>query len=432
MEGFHPVRPSECPVTASPPRPRARGARIDVARHTRGLLRLVYTNNPFYVVSAFLILWGLRASFDTGGGAVEAGKLMAGLAGYTLLLALAAWFLIRFGGVWEDVRTILLVVVLMLLAISISPDETLAFERTAAGWYLVWGLAFAVAVSEGLLWGMRLRLRACFRVPYYLILALFFLYPLALSPLLDDPDDPVLHWGLFGFSTVAGVIFLTLLPAVRRRPRYVRDSGSPWWWPWYPWTLFGLLAAGVCVRAYCLCVSFHPVKGEATIFGFYFLVPVLLAVNVLVLEIGLVSRLKRVMLAAVIAPAGLLAIAATASAGATADMGFLERFTDTLGAYPLFLTLIAVNVFYAVAAFRRVPYAGEALAAALAAFALCGPKTVDARTLVGWQVYGVLRRTIAGWNQIALGVLFFLLALIISLTKAGMPQRWFARRNGPE
>ena len=121
------------------------------------------------------------------------------------------------------------------------------------------GLLFAVAVSEAMLRGIRLGLPALFRVPYYLALALFFLYPVALTPLLDDPGGEALPWALFGFAPAAGLVCLTLLPAVHRGRAYVRDNGSPWPWAWYPWTLFGVLAFGVVTRSAMLCWSMHHV-----------------------------------------------------------------------------------------------------------------------------------------------------------------------------
>ena len=225
-----------------------------VAAGVRGLARFIYTNNPFYVVSAGLVLWGLRLSFDTAAESFETLVLMGCLAGYTLLLAAAACFLIRFGKVWEDVRTILLVIVLLFLAISVTFNESLATNPRVGARYFLGGLAFSILLSEGLLRGIRLSLPAWFRLPYHLILALFFLYPVAISPLVPDCNDPKVHWGLFGFSSVAGLVFLTLLPAVRRGPRYVRDHGSPWRWPWYPWVLFGVLGLGVCGRTLFLCM----------------------------------------------------------------------------------------------------------------------------------------------------------------------------------
>ena len=68
---------------------------------------------------------------------------------------------------------------------------------------------------------------------------------------------------------------------------------------------------------------------------------------------------------------------------------------------------------------------------------LFGPKwhyrTAFFGTLGGWlavvgvRAYLTWRLVLLGMDQIALGALFFLLALAISLLKTGMPQRWFAR-----
>ena len=94
----------------------------------------------------------------------------------------------------------------------------------AARVFVMTVIGLAVAVSEGVLRGIRLRLPAYFRVPYYLILALFFLYPLALSPLVHTPEREELLWGLAGFSTVAGLVFLTLLPAARQVLAHALDD----------------------------------------------------------------------------------------------------------------------------------------------------------------------------------------------------------------
>ncbi len=121
------------------------------------------------------------------------------MAGYTLLLAVTACLLVRFVGVWDDVRTVLLLVVLMFLAISLTFDEVLARDPDRGVVCYLGGFFFAVAVSEGMLRGMRLTLPPLFRAPYYLTLALFFLYPVAITPLLDSPrSESDLLWALFG------------------------------------------------------------------------------------------------------------------------------------------------------------------------------------------------------------------------------------------
>ena len=76
----------------------------DLSAPLRWLVRVVYTHNPFYLLSAWLDFTGLRFSFDTSGRTFQTEALMLGLIGYTTLLALAAWVLIRVGKVWEDVR----------------------------------------------------------------------------------------------------------------------------------------------------------------------------------------------------------------------------------------------------------------------------------------------------------------------------------------
>ena len=346
----------------------------------RGLLRRVCTKNPFYVISAALFLGGLRVSFGDPSQAEQTWGVMSGLAGYTLLLAAAVWLLVRFGNVWDDVRTVLLLVVLMFLATSVTFDEVLILSPQRGHVCYLGGLLFAVAVSEGLLRGTRLRLPACFRVPYYLILSLFFLYPLALRRLADEPHGEAVLWGLFGFATAAGLVFLTLLPAARRGADAVRDNGSPWDWPLYPWVLFGLLACAVPARAFLLCWSMHLLGAygglDRLVIGPYFLVPFGLALTVLLLEIGLASGRRGVVWAALAAPAGLVVLAGVGHRAEPLYQDFLSLFATRLGGSPLFLTRLATVGFYVYAALRRVPLAVEALTAALASLAFVGPETV--------------------------------------------------------
>ena len=286
-------------MSTSTARPQAAGG---LAKNARGLLRFVYTHNPFYVISAWFVFTGLRMSFDPQGKEFDTSALALSLAGYTVLLALTAWALIRLGQVWEDVRSLLILIVLTLMALSVAIDDVLMndLQRGMAG--AVAGLLFSIVVSEALLRGMRMRLPWLYRGPFYLLLGLLFLYPACLWPLASHPHSAALQWGLFGFASLAAVMLLTLLPAVRRGPQFVRDNGTPWSWPWFPWTLFVTLGLGVCLRAYYLCISLHQVGGTGTIFGVYFLVPFLLAATLLLLEIGLVSRLRRVQQVALMIP----------------------------------------------------------------------------------------------------------------------------------
>jgi hypothetical protein len=346
----------------------------------RGLLRWVCTSNPFYVLSAGLFLAGLYASVEARVGDEQNWALMFGLIAYTLLLALTACLLVRLGGVWDDVRTVLLLIVLMFLATSVTFDGVLV-ESPSRGvaFYLV-GLSFAVGLSEGILRVTGLRLPPLFRAPYHLFLALFFLYPLALSPFVDQPHGEELRWGLFGFSTAAGLVALTLLPAISRGADYVRDNGSPWRWPLFPWVLFGTLGFAVPARAFLLCWSMHLLTGrdsQQLIFGLYFLAPFGLAVAVLLLELALVTRRPGVLAAAMVVPVCLAALAVIDHRAEPVYLGFLNLFTSRLGGDPLSLAVLASAGFYAYASARGVPGAVDAVAAALVALAFIGPQTMS-------------------------------------------------------
>src|SRR5262245_38229260 len=114
----------------------------------RGVVRWVCTKNPFYVLSAGLFLVGLFISFGDPAQLEDTWALMSGLAGYTLLLAVTACLLVRFGRVWDDVRTVLLLVVLMFLATSVTFDQVLVMDPERGRIFYVVGLLLAVAVSE--------------------------------------------------------------------------------------------------------------------------------------------------------------------------------------------------------------------------------------------------------------------------------------------
>ncbi len=352
---------------------------------SRSLIRWVSCNNPFYAISALLVCLGLWVSFGGQAQAAQTSALMAGMSGYTLVLAVTACLLVRLLGVWDDVRTVMLLTVLMFLATSVTFDEVLAVAPERGVACFVGGLAFAVAVSEGMLRGARLILPLAFRLPYLLLLALFFLYPVALVPLLDRSWNEELEWALFGFSPAAGLVALTLLPAVRRGRDYVRENGSPWPWAWYPWSLFGVLGFGVMARSALLCWSMHHLELRGTepyIFGPYFLVPFLFGVVILLLEIGLVERNQTVVRVALGGPAILTILAAVGHRSETVYEAFLTQFTTCLGGTPFYLTLVASAGFYVYAWCRHVPMAAGGLTAVLLSLVCVAPATRDLAGLV--------------------------------------------------
>jgi hypothetical protein len=382
----------------------AEAARPRVVRDSRGVFGWVCTSNPFYVLSALLVCLGLWVSFGSQVDASQTWSLLLGMAGYTLLLAVTACLLVRYVGVWDDVRTVMLLVVLMFLATSVTFDEVLARDPMRGVACYVGGLLFAAAVSEGMLRGVRLRLPPLFRAPYYFVLTLFFVYPVALTPLVDRPRSEELSWALFGFSPAAALIFLTLLPAIRRGRGYVHDNGSPWRWAWYPWTLFGVLAFAVPARSALLCWSMHHVPsagGEPYIFGPYFLVPIGLAIAVVLLEIGLVEKQRGVAAGALLVPLIMVSLTLVGHRAEPTYQWFLERFVSRLGGTPFYLTLLLSAGFFAYAALRRAPMALDALMVAMVAIAFVSPGTLDLAELIPPRMLPIL---VVGVSQTAIGL----------------------------
>jgi len=429
-------------------------------RGANHFLRFLWTSNPFYVISAALFLFGLRLSFSARGHETDSWALMGGLSGYTLLLASAALVLVRFARVWNDVRTVLLLVVLMFLATSVTFDELLVMEPDRGRWYFIGGLVFSIALTEGLLRGIRLQLPLLFRLPYHLVLALFFLYPLALVPVLGNPRDETLMWRLWSFAPAAGLAFLTLVPAVRRGREYLRDNGSPWPWPFYPWSVFVFLAVAVSGRAFLLCWSFHllPDFTDHRIFGPYFLIPFGVALAVILLEIAIVEGNRWTRWIALAIPLALVPVAAVGHRPEEIYKEFLRYFRTEFCGMPLFAALIAAGGFYVYAAIRNVAGATEGISAVVAALAFVGPDTltfeelrapqpsllaaaVGLQVAVGlvrrdvwrlalgvaaatgwggtllWRAYRSLREDVIGLDYIAAGLVFLPIAVLISLGK---------------
>jgi hypothetical protein len=355
------------------------------------VLGLLYTHNPFYLLSTCFVLYAIKRAFQPGVAEyLNPWALMASLTGFTLLAAVTAWVVVRFGKVWEDARSILLVLVLMFLAISVSFDELLNLFSTQVAGLLAFGFAFSVLVTEAILLGLRIRFPAAFRVPFYLILALFFAYPVFVSPEVTGLSPTETRWRIASFPACAGAISLLLLFAIRRGADFVADNGTPWRWPWFPWTLFLFLAAAVCARSYSLSISFDTSVGLLTemnsAFGGYFLVPFLLAVMVLLLEIGVVEGKRRLCNGVMIAAGLLVLLAAPIRTSDPTHAEFLATFTTTL-ASPVFLTVLALLAFYLYSWLRGVRLAEAGIAAMLLICTVIGPATAGLDTLTEPQLW---------------------------------------------
>ena len=219
----------------------------------------LWTNNPFYFISAFLMLYAVRATYgQLEIGAINCWVMMGVLAAYTTLLALVGISIVRWGGVWDDARSILLLLLLMFLAVSVSADDLFVQmeSTTGAAALLGIGLAFSTIVLVCVLRGAGIRLGRAFLIPFFLFLALFYITPWWCSPELHPRSSSTLDWTIFLFPQVAALLCLTLLPAVRRGKEYFANNGTPWSWPVFPWVAFGVIAIAVILRSYALTLTF--------------------------------------------------------------------------------------------------------------------------------------------------------------------------------
>jgi hypothetical protein len=358
----------------------------------RQAARLLYTHNPFYLLSVAFVLHSTRLWLNTRTWPYDPWPLMYIVGGYILLVAMVGCLVIRLAKAWDDARSIFLILLLLFVELSLTFDPVLVAQPRTGILLLLIGWILAVAVSEGLLWGLRIRLPVFFRGPYHLLLALLFLYPpLIVAGLQVETVSAI--WRIWAFSPIASLSLLTLLPAIRRGPDYVLHNGTPWSWPWFPWGLFGFLGLCLGLRAYALTLSFDSVLTQNlqeamllhSAFAPFFLDPLVLAMGVLLLEAGLVARNRRVQRIALVTPllAWLLACSFPNPSVPAAD--FLRRFTEHLGS-PLWLAVWAGLIFFNYAWLRGVKDASWGAAAALLLVGTIGPRTVDWSSL-RWQAW---------------------------------------------
>jgi hypothetical protein len=330
-----------------------------------GIVRFLYNHNPFYLISAACLVYTLKLAFRPGEVAyIDPWLLMGAISGYTLLVAATGFLVVKLGHVWEDARSIFLVLLLLFLATSVTFDELLNLDPDQGRMLIGCGFGLAVLVTEGLLIGLGIKLRSLFHVPFLLWLALLYFFPLWVSPEVTGLSAETTRWRLLLFPISAGVLTLGLLPAVRRGAAYCRDNGTPWSWPLFPWTLFLFMGLATLFRTYALTISFLPSDGMLTAFQPYFLIPFLFAVLVLLLEMGLVERQKTLIQVTLAVTPGLLWLAAPGTSVDGTASAFLGEITSRIGS-PMWMTTLALIAFHTWAALRGIDFARWYLLAVL-------------------------------------------------------------------
>lgn len=361
-------------------------------------MKRLCSQNPFYLISVCLVLHGTANWFHVEDGrAFSPWPLLWLTTGYTLLLAVTGFVIIRFGQVWDDARSILLLILLLFVQLSMLFDETLVSDPHAGRTLLLVSWVFSMGVSEVLFLGLKIRLPVLFRIPYHLLLILLYFYPLVLVSADTKLSSDTVVWRIFLFPTVAAVTLLSLIPAIRRGRQYVMKNGTPWVWPLYPWSLFIFLGVCLCFRAYALSQSFDPVLGEtltsamsfSTIFGTYFFVPIVFAIGALLLEIGQIERLPRATHLGMSAPLVAIVISYPSLTTPGPYSDFLQTVCGSIGS-PIYLTLLVAMAFYFIAFLRDIPYAEACFAVTLLVLSRVDSETVGFATRSSFVMWPLL------------------------------------------
>ena len=309
-------------------------------------ITFLYNHNPFYLISCCLILFGLKSAIeDQNGPILDPWILAALLAGYTAALAVTAVLIVRIGRVWDDARSIFMVLLLLFFSLSASFDPFCIQSPQLAITMLGLGFLFVVLVTEGILWQLQIKFTSRFRWPYYGIIGCSFLFPIAIAIRhLEFPQSDV-RWLLALFPFVCASAILLVLPAVWSSRKHVAKNGTPWNWPLYPYSVFVLLVIGICGRICLITFAFDPSPGSGSIFGPYFLIPIVLAVAVVVFEIGRVEKNDSVRLIALICALPVLLMAGDWGMFSS-NQEFRNLITSNLGS-PVWISVTGLALFYA-------------------------------------------------------------------------------------
>lgn len=357
------------------------------------LARFICTQNPFYLLSVCFVLHGTSLWMNDSHEDYETLPLFLLICGYIFMMSLTAVTVVRKAKLWEDARSILLLVPLLLVELSLTLDDPLITDPAGGRMIVIAAFLFSVVVIELLLGGLRMRLPWLYRLPLHAFMGLIILYPLAIVPALYN-ESAVLSasWRIYLFGPLSALAIVSLIPAVRRGTEYVRDNGTPWSWPLYPWSLFTFLILAVGARGYSFSLSFDPVLeqsyGEAmgleSAWGGYFLTPLLIALAFLLLEFGIVTRRISVSFLAMILPVGACGLVLFEWNDSLPLRMFQETYTSRFAA-PLFVALCAASAFYFIALVRRVPLALPAFTCTVLGFSVVGLRTIDPLTISEFQ-----------------------------------------------
>lgn len=351
----------------------------------RGYVRFLYSQNPFYLLSVSFVLHGTGIWYRANATTHSPWILFGIIASFIVMMAGTGFVIVRRGQVWDDARSILLILFVLFLELAMTADDVLIGDRETGQAMLLGAWLIAVGVTELLLRSLRIGLRSLYRVPLHLLLALIVLYPLIIVRGAYPHDGQRITWAVFLFSPMAALVLLTLIPAIRRGAAYTFRNGTPWAWPFYPWSIFGCLLVVVLLRSYSLCLSFDPVldigwdraQNLENRFGGIYLTPLLLSLSVLCLEWTRVSESAAMRRTGLILPiaAVVAAIPIGGAHEASLYVDFLNEMTSHF-ASPVWITISLSLLVTGYAVLRRVQHAENSLCALLVLLSFLSPQAL--------------------------------------------------------
>lgn len=342
----------------------------------------ISTQNPFYLLSAACVLHSTGWSFP-GGNSIPAWSTCFLIVGYIILLAGCAFLVVRRWKLWDDARSILVVLFLLFLELALSLDQFAVSQPADGALAMFAGWIFAAGLCEILLLGLRLPLPVWYRLSLHTQLASQFLYPVLLIPAVRQAQHETVTGLITFFSVVIALPLLLLVPAAHQSPSSQMSRAAPWPWPWYPWTIPVVMTGCLLARSFSLCLSFDAVPDLGpvaayehweSIFELYFFVPTLLAVGILLLEFGRTTGAKWMQRAGLLMPVLAVMIGLQSEPMNPAAVRFQNQLVHTVGS-PLWMTVVVSAVYYLIAVICRTPWAWQGLLFSLTALTAMSPET---------------------------------------------------------
>lgn len=254
------------------------------------IFRWMSTHNPFYLISALLVLWGIRQSVLPEQPIDHVLTLWSITVLYILLLAIVTVLVIRLLQVWDDARTLLLLVPILSTTLSMLFDEFL-IHSTHIGCLLL-GVSYLLTITlfEFVLRASGIRLTVAIKGVFYLLLSTLYLYPPVMLWLSRQAGGGA--WAVQGLSLFAPILsaeFLLLVFTISGCQKSLAQSGTPYPFPLFPYSLFALYWVLAMIRLYLLALAFGPGWNFVLLVPANF-TPFVLVAGIIVLELSRATR----------------------------------------------------------------------------------------------------------------------------------------------